>query len=33
VLAWADDIGLVGDDYPKLTGYLKRLRARPAYAY
>jgi hypothetical protein len=20
VLAWADDVGLIGDDYPNLTG-------------
>jgi glutathione S-transferase len=33
VLAWADDVGLIGEDYPKLTAYLTRLRARPAYAY
>ena len=33
VLAWADDVGLIGDDDPGLAGYLKRLRARPAYAY
>jgi glutathione S-transferase len=33
VLAWADDVGLLSQDHPKLCGYLKRLRARPAYAY
>ena len=33
VLAWADEVGLVDDDYPALAGYLTRLRARPPYAY
>ena len=32
-LAWADDVGLIDHDYPKLTRYLNGLRARPAYAY
>lgn len=33
VLAWADDVGLIGNDDARLAGYLERLRARPAYAY
>jgi glutathione S-transferase len=33
VLAWADDVGLVGHEHPELMRYLNRLRARPAYAY
>jgi len=33
VLAWADDIGLLDDAFPKLAGYVTRLRERPAYAY
>jgi glutathione S-transferase len=33
VLAWADDVGLVGHDYPKLMRYLNGLRVRPEYAY
>jgi len=33
VLAWADDVGLLTHDHPKLTKYLTALRARPTYAY
>ena len=33
VLAWADDVGLLAHNHPKLTKYLTALRARPAYAY
>jgi glutathione S-transferase len=33
VLAWADDVGLLARNHPKLTKYLTAVRARPAYAY
>jgi glutathione S-transferase len=33
VMAWADDIGLIGEDLPNVRAYLGRLRARPGYSY
>ena len=33
VLAWADDVGLLGQESPRLRAYLERLRGRPAYSY
>jgi glutathione S-transferase len=33
VLSWADDVALLGDDFPGLSAYLRRLRARSGYAY
>jgi glutathione S-transferase len=33
VLAWADELGLLDDGFPNASAYLRRLQARPAYAY
>jgi glutathione S-transferase len=33
VLAWADELRLLGESFPNLSAYLTRLRARPSFAY